>query len=194
MSIHSILPNEFAKLQDSKPFLLDVRTSAEFNDMRLAMPVTFMPLEELNVEAFASLHGITKDTPLYFLCASGRRAQMAAEKFAEAEFANLYVLEGGFAGIKQSNLKLIDKKAGRTGFGSFSIERQVRVIAGSFLLVSLLVSLFAGKAFVWAAIAISCGLVFAGLSNWCGLAILLAKAPWNKHTNCANGACPMKKP
>jgi hypothetical protein len=39
---------------------------------------------------------------------------------------------------------------------------------------------------------IGCGLLFAGLTGFCGLAVLLAKMPWNKSSagNLAAACCP----
>jgi hypothetical protein len=34
-----------------------------------------------------------------------------------------------------------------------------------------------------------CGLLFAGLTGFCGLALLLAKMPWNKTSTCSSAAC-----
>lgn len=67
------------------------------------------------------------------------------------------------------------------------LMRQVQVVIGSAVLVGTLGSLFVDPRFIWLAVFMGAGLVFAGASGWCGLAILLSKMPWNRSScGCAN--------
>ncbi|MES1180960.1 MAG: DUF2892 domain-containing protein, partial [Verrucomicrobiota bacterium] len=66
------------------------------------------------------------------------------------------------------------------GQKTISIERQVRIGAGSFVVVGTALGWLVHPAFYLLAGFVGAGLVFAGVTDICGLAIVLAKAPWNR--------------
>jgi hypothetical protein len=61
----------------------------------------------------------------------------------------------------------------------WSLERQVRVVAGSLVLLGILLSLV-HPAFLGLSAFVGAGLIFAGVTDYCGMALLLARMPWNK--------------
>jgi hypothetical protein len=61
-----------------------------------------------------------------------------------------------------------------------SIERQVRIAAGGLVLLGILGSVFVHPAFITLSAFVACGLVFAGITDWCGLGLLMMKMPWNQ--------------
>ena len=63
-----------------------------------------------------------------------------------------------------------------------SLERQVRIVAGSLVFIGVLLGWFVHPAFVWLSGFVGAGLVFAGVTDFCGMGLLLAKAPWNQRT------------
>jgi hypothetical protein len=67
-----------------------------------------------------------------------------------------------------------------------SLERQVRIAAGALVLIGVLLSQWVHPLFVWLSAFVGAGLVFAGITDWCGMGLLLARAPWNQRTraNC----------
>ena len=139
--------------------VLDVRTDVEHAEVSLKQPHHHIPLDKLNPAAFIKENKIDPARPVYFLCRSGKRAT--------------HVVEGGIVACESSGIPV---KKGDV----MSLERQVRIAAGALVVTGValgsLVSpwLYALSAFVGA------GLIFAGVTDSCGMAFMLAKAPWNK--------------
>ena len=61
-----------------------------------------------------------------------------------------------------------------------SLERQVRIGAGSLVLVGVLLGWLVNPAGYAISACVGCGLIFAGVTDWCGMGLLLAKMPWNR--------------
>jgi hypothetical protein len=68
----------------------------------------------------------------------------------------------------------------RTKTKMISIERQVRIGAGFLVLTGVALGYWVAPAFYLLSGFIGAGLMFAGITDWCGMGILLARAPWNK--------------
>lgn len=156
--------------ENSAAVLLDVRTPSEFSARR-AIGARNIPLDEL--DTFASSY--PKNTPIFLLCEKGGRATLAATKLRGHGFEDVHVVNGGTESWALSGLPTEG-----TGRKAMSIERQVRIGSGSLVLAGIILgfllnpALFALSAFVGA------GLVFAGITDWCGMGLLLARAPWNR--------------
>ena len=56
----------------------------------------------------------------------------------------------------------------------------MRIAAGAIVLTSALLAQFINPAFIWLSGFIGAGLLFAGLTDWCGMGMLIAKMPWNQ--------------
>jgi hypothetical protein len=92
----------------------------------------------------------------------------------------IYNLEGGITAWVEAGLPVLSP-LGAGGCG-ISIFRQVQIIVGALVLLSVLAGfLISTSAFVLAGL-FGAALMFAGLSGWCGLAMLLNQMPWNKAT------------
>jgi rhodanese-related sulfurtransferase len=116
-----------------------------------------------------------KGEALVMVCKSGRRATQAAERLEAMGFSNISVLEGGVDAWKLQGFPL-QIAAHRP----WALERQVRVVAGSLVLVfSALGFTVSPKLFLGSAL-IGAGLVFAGVSNTCMMGSLLSRMPWNR--------------
>ncbi|MFN3701005.1 MAG: YgaP-like transmembrane domain [Alphaproteobacteria bacterium] len=90
----------------------------------------------------------------------------------------IYNLEGGITAWVEAGLPVLSP-SGAGGCG-ISIFRQVQIIVGALVLLSVLAGFFIStSAFVLAGL-FGAALMFAGLSGWCGLAMLLNKMPWNR--------------
>ena len=61
-----------------------------------------------------------------------------------------------------------------------SLERQVRIFAGVIVLTGVLLAQFVNPACIWLSGFIGAGLTFAGITDWCGMGMLIAKLPWNQ--------------
>ena len=167
-SLHGLLP------ATAEASLLDVRTPAEFQGKRAAGAVN-LPLDEITPEKLAINPPCSKEAPVYLLCERGGRAALAAERFQTAGFRNVSVVEGGTQAWVAAGLPVVLGER-RT----ISIERQVRIGAGSFVLLGVILGLLVSPAFFGLSAFVGAGLIFAGVTDWCGMGLLLASAPWNR--------------
>jgi rhodanese-related sulfurtransferase len=116
-----------------------------------------------------------KDRPLLLVCRSGKRAAQAAQKLEQLGFQNLAILEGGMEAWQQARLPVA--VASRK---PWSLERQVRVMAGGMVVVSGILGLVVTPWFFGWTLFVGAGLVFAGVTDVCMMASLLGKLPWNR--------------
>lgn len=161
------------KAQDPEVQILDVRTPAEFRSCRIEGNVINIPLDRISADSVGRQIKYAS-RPLYIMCRTQNRALMAAEKLLAEGLTNLVVVEGGVNACQAAGLTLLGEG------GVMDIERQVRLIAGLLVLAGFILGFYVAPAFHILSGLIGLGLVFAGASGWCGMAILLAKAPWNR--------------
>jgi rhodanese-related sulfurtransferase len=116
----------------------------------------------------------SRSEPLTLVCRSGRRAEQARQTLASKGFTSLTVLNGGVEAWKNDGkpLKVAAKK-------QWSLERQVRVTAGSLVLAFCGLGLLLSQKFLIGAGLVGAGLVFAGVSDTCMMASVLGRMPWN---------------
>jgi rhodanese-related sulfurtransferase len=175
-----ITPQEAAQ-QQSAALLLDVRTPAEFEESHIEGAVLH-PLHELHPGHVEKL--LHNKVACFIICGSGNRAQQAAVKLAAAGITSLRVLEGGMKAWRQQGLPVISGKK------TISLERQVRIAAGTLVVMGAALALFVNPVWVALCAFVGAGLVFAGITDTCGLALILAKMPWNNRTRaCGTKYC-----
>ena len=162
--------------------LLDVRTPGEFESAHVP-GARLMPLDELDAGTFLKQRG-KADQPVYVLCQSGGRARKAIEKLQQAGFGGGVLVEGGTQAWIDAGLPVT-----RGAAGVISLERQVRIAASSLVLTGVLLAYCVHPGFIILSAFVGAGLVFAGVTNWCGMGLLLTKLPWNQKTGCASGSC-----
>jgi rhodanese-related sulfurtransferase len=173
----------FKKLSEPNIVLLDVRTAQELDQISVkADNVKHIPLQSLA----SSIGTISPRNSYYVLCGTGRRATMAAMSLMQNGFADVAVIEGGINAWDKAKLP-VNKIA-----GPISLERQVRIIAGCLIAVGSLLALV-NTWFIIIPLWVGCGLLFAGVSNSCMMAMLLMKLPYNKKPLSAGkgGSCSM---
>jgi rhodanese-related sulfurtransferase len=172
----SILPSQLheRQLRGEAISLLDVRTPAEHDEVHVP-GVRLVPLDRLDPGELASVDGFAKDRPVYILCRSGNRARQAAEKLEKSGFAECHVVEGGTTAWMEAGLP-VNRGASRV----ISLERQVRIAAGFIVLSGVLLAHFIHPSFIWLSGFIGAGLIFAGITDWCGMGMLIARMPWNQ--------------
>ncbi|MFN6962683.1 MAG: rhodanese-like domain-containing protein [Pyrinomonadaceae bacterium] len=159
--------------------VIDVREYSEFNAERIA-DAQLMPLS--NFEKHAA--EIDHSKPVYLMCRSGRRAAEAAKRLAEKGFSDIHVVEGGMIEWTRANLPVV-----RGESKVWPLERQVRFAAGLLVLAGVLLSVFVHPYFVWLSGFVGAGLVFAAVTDTCGMAMVLARMPWNRGpVSCENEA------
>ena len=173
MEIATITPVELADLCARRDIhLIDVRTPAEFREMH-AVPARNVPLDRLDPAALAAGNGSAKD-PLYVICQSGGRSRQACEKLIKAGCMNVVNVEGGTLAWQQCGLAVVRGKK------TISLERQVRIAAGGLICVGAALGLWLHPAFIALSAFVGAGLVFAGVTDTCGMGLLLARMPWNR--------------
>jgi rhodanese-related sulfurtransferase len=168
----TIPPIELKKILTAQPSaaVIDVRTPVEFAEVHVPSARS-VPLDELKPGALQ----LAKDQPVYLLCRSGQRATKAAEKFTKEGFTHAIVVEGGTLAWIEASLPVT-----RGTTKVISLERQVRITAGAIMFTGVLLAHFVNYNFIWLSGFVGAGLVFADITDFCGMGLLLAKLPWNK--------------
>lgn len=156
------------------PALIDVRTPAEFEEVHATGAVN-LPLDRLTPEAVRRAVFFQGDQPFYILCRSGARAEMASNKLESAGLTTGVVVKGGTLAWIEAGLPVV-----RGIRKTISLERQVRIAAGTLVLTGAILGWLVHPAFFGLSAFIGAGLIFAGVTDWCGMGILLGKAPWNQ--------------
>jgi len=148
--------------------VVDVREPMEFASGHIAGSLN-VPLVRLRQ---AQLPG----GPLVLVCQSGNRSANGVQTLMECGHPYpLSDLEGGIPAWQQAGLPL-----SRARHAPLPLMRQVQIAAGSLVLVGLILSNVVAPAWILLIWFVGAGLVFAGVSGFCGMARLLALMPWNR--------------
>ena len=183
-----ITPQELAKLcRDGRKIeLIDVRTPVEYREVHVEIARN-VPLDQLDEVALMQARNGSANEPLYVICRSGSRGQQACEKFLKAGFSNVVNIEGGTMACVEAGLPVV------RGRMAISLERQVRIAAGSLVLLGAVLGWFVHPAFVGLSAFVGAGLVFAGVTDTCGMGMILARMPWNQVKESASPCCARKE-
>lgn len=162
--------------------LIDVRTPAEHGEVHIA-DANLMPLDRLDPAAVKAAAGQAEQCVL--VCRSGKRAEQAFQKLQAAGCGNLAILDGGVDAWESAGLPV------NRGEKAISLERQVRIAAGLLVLTGVILGTTVHPGFYGISAFVGAGLTFAGITDWCGMAMLLAKMPWNQRSGikCAGNSC-----
>jgi len=117
-----------------------------------------LPLDQVTQR----LAEIDRTRPVVVVCGTGKRSAQAREA----------------AGLPM-------EKSARV---PWSLERQVRVVAGSLVLLGVALGFSVHPAFFGLSAFIGGGLVVAGVTDWCGMGLLLARMPWNRASESCGAA------
>ena len=183
MNITIITPQELADLcKDGKKIdLIDVRTPVEYREVHVEIARN-VPLDQLDAVALMQARNGSANEPLYIICRSGSRGQQACEKFLKAGFSNVVNIEGGTMACVEAGLPVVRGKK------AISLERQVRIAAGSLVLLGAILY-FVHPAFIGLSAFVGAGLVFAGITDTCGMGMMLARMPWNQRSQDSTSCC-----
>ena len=171
----TISPQEaLQKVKSENAQLIDVRTPAEYRALH-AVGAKNHELSQLNKDYITrNLLPSLSDKPVLLLCKSGHRASMAAEIFQQANTQKVFVVEGGTDLWDEQGLPV------EKGKSVISLERQVRITAGTLVFLGTLLGVLVNRYFLLIPGFVGAGLVFAGVTDTCGMALLLARMPWNR--------------
>ena len=115
-----------------------------------------------------------KDDTLHLICQSGGRSAMACQKLEAVGYEAVVNVEGGTAAWQAAGLPLVE------GNKAMSLERQVRVAAGSLIVIGAAIGYFVHPGGYGLSAFVGAGLVFAGLTDTCAMGMMIAKMPWNQ--------------
>ena len=158
--------------------LVDVREYPEFAGG--AIPgAKLVPLATVPTE-FAHWD---RNSSYVMVCKSGKRSLQAAEQMLAAGFTDVAVLEGGTVAWEAAGFPIPPSEK-----RPWSLERQVRVVAGTMIVISALLGLAISQLFFAWTLFVGAGLVFAGMTDTCMMASVLGRMPWNRASKHA-GSC-----
>jgi rhodanese-related sulfurtransferase len=167
-------PADLESLSREHPELrmIDVRTPAEFasghigGSYNVPLPDLAEHREELTV---------TGAGPVVLICRTGRRADTASSQLHAAGLHDVHVLAGGVVAWEASGRPLLELEESH----GWTIERQVRFVAGGIVAASTVASVWWPRA-RYVAGALGLGLVVAALTDSCVMGNILARLPFNR--------------
>lgn len=160
------------KLDAGQAVLIDIRETDEHAREHI-LGARLAPLSAIDAHDFDRDH----DKAAVFHCKSGMRTQANAARLIARGFREAYFLDGGLEAWKAAGLPV---HANRTA--PLEIMRQVQIAAGSLILAGALLGALVHPGFYALSACVGAGLLFAGSTGWCGMALLLKTMPWNRTT------------
>jgi len=157
---------------DGRLELLDVRTPPEYASAHVP-GAKLVPLNSLDASAWLAHH--TTGRPIYVLCQSGARASKAIEQFQRTGCNDCVLVQGGTQAWMDAGFTVH-----RSVSHVLPIMRQVQIVVGTLAAAGALLALTLSKWFALLPLFLGCGLLFAGITGTCGMALLLATMPWNR--------------
>jgi rhodanese-related sulfurtransferase len=169
--LKTIAPARAAELVRDGAVLIDIREADEHARERIP-GARHHALSRIDAESPAR----AGDDVLVFHCRSGARTKgNAARLSAVSRNCETYILEGGLDAWKKAGLPVaLDRSQ------PIDIMRQVQIVAGSLVLIGVLLGYFLAPGFYALSGFVGAGLLFAGTTGFCGMAHLLAWMPWNR--------------
>lgn len=170
IDVKTVTPKELKdSLSKEDCILLDVRNTDEFLAEHIAGAKN-IPLPILGLDQFTN----SVNKKIIVQCKSGKRGEKAY-KLLKIKYpdASIYNLKGGITEWQKENLPTLKTEQ------PISIMRQTQIIAGSVVICGIIAGITISSAFLVVPILVGSGLIFAGITEWCGMAKLLALMPWN---------------
>ena len=170
-AVRQISPHEIQDMRAIETIdLIDVCSTNEFKVAHIkgakSIPAEILTLDQLTP--------LSRKVVLY--CASGVRSQKAALALKkQTPDLEIYTLEGGLRAWEKEGLPVVKAEQGP----SLPIMRQVQITAGLLIAGGVAMTFWISPLFIIVPLFIGCGLVFAGITGWCGMAKLLLMMPWN---------------
>jgi rhodanese-related sulfurtransferase len=179
--LKAITVGELAEKQSSFPVQwVDVRSATEFAAGHVPGAVN-IPTDQVE----SRLGDFSTSLPIVLICKSGTRAGMVSAMLRQCR-PDVSVLEGGTVAWAKAGFPLVVSSKTR-----WSLERQVRLIAGLIVLLGAALAVALDVRWVYLAGFVGLGLTLAGLSDICPMGILLGKMPWNAARQCKTPVAPI---
>ncbi len=159
-----------ARMAGGRVILVDIREADEFSRSHIAGAVS-QPLSGWEQAHLA----IDPAADVVFTCRSGMRTAGACDRLAARVTGEAFVLAGGLDGWQRAGFPVATDRS-----APLEIMRQVQIAAGMLILIGALLGTLVAPAWFGLSAFVGAGLLFAGLSGFCGMARLLMLAPWNR--------------
>ncbi len=182
LAVTSLTPTEtLAGMKTGELVLVDVRTELEYAGVH-ATGAVHHPIDALDVKSIMVKY---PGKTICCICKGGTRGGKAAEQFAAAGCRSIANVSGGTEAWIASGLP-VDRR------NVISLERQVRIVAGLIVLAGAMLAWLVHPYFIGVCAFVGAGLAFAGITDFCGMGLLIAKMPWNKNLtskSCGGSSC-----
>jgi rhodanese-related sulfurtransferase len=163
-----------AKRSEQQPVeVIDVRMPVEYREVHAKIAKN-VPWDSLNPQNIMQARNGSSQEPLYVICQSGNRSSKACQKFLEAGYGNVVSVDGGTKAWDEAGLPVVRGKK------TISLERQVRIAAGFLVLLGSFLGYFVHPYFIGLSAFVGAGLMFSGITDTCGMGLILARMPWNQ--------------
>ena len=151
--------------------IIDVRSAAEFESVHIRGSYNVpLPLLSEHTDELAARLG----SRVVLVCQSGARAEQARQRLGSSGVNTAYVLTGGVPGFASAGGDVVKGKE------RWDLERQVRLAAGSLVVLGLAGGKFVSPRIRTLAGVIGAGLTFSAATNTCAMGRALSAMPWNK--------------
>lgn len=150
--------------------LIDVREPVEYANEHIPGAISY-PLSQLD----PSQIDLQPGQQILVYCQSGKRSARAVEQLNAAGLTDILQLQCGITSWKAEAYPLE-----RIQDTPISLFRQVQIVAGLLVLVGTILGAMVSPAYLLLSGFVGVALVFAGLTNTCAMAMLLAKLPYNQ--------------
>ena len=150
--------------------LIDVSSPVEFEEVHVPFARN-LPIDSPELDRFMALRDPDCETPLYVMCRGGVRSVKVCAKYPGERLVDV---KGGTRNWLECGLPVTRNRA------IVSLDRQVRIAAGALTAVGTALGVFVHPYFLAVPAFVGVGLIVAGVTNTCGMAMLLTKMPWNR--------------
>ena len=161
------------RLRKGGTCLIDVRSPAEFGAQH-AVGAINIPLDRLTVDALR--RQAASYSSVMFICQRGGRSKQACERIGELGLSQAATVAGG------TDAWIAAQLPAQMGAPVMSLERQVRISAGILVVVGIALNFLVSQWFLALSAFVGAGLIFAGVTDTCGMAFLLGRMPWNQRS------------
>jgi rhodanese-related sulfurtransferase len=172
MTLPTVTPEQARRLIEEGAILVDIREADEHARERIpgAHHLALSRLDEADL-------AVRQGQPVIFHCRSGARTLGNAGRLADrfGSDCEAYVVEGGLDAWRAAGLPVVANRR-----APLELQRQVQIGAGSLAFLGTLLGLTVSPWFFAVPLFVGGGLTVAGVTGFCGMAVLLMRAPWNR--------------
>jgi len=172
MKPETLSPLQASQLLEQGAILVDIRDRTDYLREHIPQAIS-LPLTEITTGKTVEGSG---QQPVIFHCQAGMRTTNSADELMRTVTSgNVFLMSGGINAWKGAALPTVEDKK-----QPLPIIRQVHITAGSLILLGVIAGYAVDSRLFLLSGFIGAGLIFSGVSGFCGMASLLQKMPWNR--------------